>query len=591
MVPLKGNGVYDGSMPLPPNYAGKGNMTPAKLGNETDGLGSGEMAWLKSREFRGTGRANPLPAGGAPMGAGPDRMQELATAAWYENYFRRGFFGATIELHTLPLVNPDDLKLNRTLYRHRALLKDATVLNSIDVASLYNKYFFGVETVNNGLQFTQGKPRATYDGTELEEGYSSGLFVMEKGPFLRGKIVDNSNVVYTDPLRVQKQSLGYEGVLFKADSDVLPQNEGDRLAFAGLYSKMRALGMFNWVPDGVVLSKLESPSGDRMSSTALDARQAQLFNMAVQGPAICTSWTGETEMACMPMDKVFVVIIADIVWKTGAAAAGVGGRNFAAVKASLEANAADSQTAAEPAVEIQAQQEESDLATEFAEYATAFGQYTTTAGEYGSGATKDRPAPKTSEQAVLDKAAALRNQFVWGPNKKDEPTFEAKWDTAAEALKKGATGVKAYMTNFSLRRVTSSFLSQYSHFRGTPGGESRSRCGLRLGTKGGDDSMSEGGGQYIVGGWCIGTVLDNAASRSAIGQQVRTAPSSMALNVNVNVEFWSGNDLYDAYMDVEGTVLPRSRKRSGAAVLPGASRMEAGRVAKAQRVAAAAPPP
>ena len=51
-------------------------------------------------------------------------------------------------------------------------------------------------------------------------------------------------------------------------------------------------------------------------------------------------------------------------------------------------------------------------------------------------------------------------------------------------------------------------------------------------------------GVDIIGGWCVGTVLDNAASRSTIGHQVRNAPASMALSVNVNVEWWSGADLY-----------------------------------------------
>ena len=35
----------------------------------------------------------------------------------------------------------------------------------------------------------------------------------------------------------------------------------------------------------------------------------------------------------------------------------------------------------------------------------------------------------------------------------------------------------------------------------------QSRMGLRLG---------ENGGEYIVGGWCIGNVLDSAASRAAL---------------------------------------------------------------------------
>ena len=44
-------------------------------------------------------------------------------------------------------------------------------------------------------------------------------------------------------------------------------------------------------------------------------------------------------------------------------------------------------------------------------------------------------------------------------------------------------------------------------------------------------------------------MLDKAASRAAIGHQVRSAPASMAININVGVEWWSGDRLHRAYMD------------------------------------------
>ena len=55
-------------------------------------------------------------------------------------------------------------------------------------------------------------------------------------------------------------------------------------------------------------------------------------------------------------------------------------------------------------------------------------------------------------------------------------------------------------------------------------------------------------GQYIVGAWRIGTVLDNAASRAgAPSMGVRTAPSSYAISVNVNVQWVSGDYLFRKY--------------------------------------------
>jgi hypothetical protein len=71
--------------------------------------------------------------------------------------------------------------------------------------------------------------------------------------------------------------------------------------------------------------------------------------------------------------------------------------------------------------------------------------------------------------------------------------------------------------------------------------------GLKLGT-----SISE----YIVGGWCIGTVMDSAASRAAMpdGMSIgpRTAPNTAAINMYVDIEYWSGDKLYRRYANVTG---------------------------------------
>jgi hypothetical protein len=104
-------------------------------------------------------------------------------------------------------------------------------------------------------------------------------------------------------------------------------------------------------------------------------------------------------------------------------------------------------------------------------------------------------------------------------------------------------------------RVTSSFLINNSAVKVDPATgkvDSSSRCGLKIGKNG--DTYT---GEYIIGGWCVGTVLDSAASRSVVGHQVRTAPASMAMNINVGVEWMSGDDLYRRYMDIDNTVQQR----------------------------------
>ena len=186
-------------------------------------------------------------------------------------------------------------------------------------------------------------------------------------------------------------------------------------SLAKLNTKLQSGGVLQWRPDGMVLSKLESPAGDTISSQQLDARQAQLFNIAVQGPALAKSWTGDSKLASMPMDRVFMALVA---------------------------------------------------------------------------------------------------------KKKDNKLSDNK------------------LSDFRIMRTTSSHLVGYS--------ATDDRCGL-------------GDKEVIVGAWCIGTVLDSAASRSTVGSLVRTAPASMALNVNVNVQWWSGDKLHNAYMGTD--VKQRGQKR------------------------------
>jgi hypothetical protein len=66
-------------------------------------------------------------------------------------------------------------------------------------------------------------------------------------------------------------------------------------------------------------------------------------------------------------------------------------------------------------------------------------------------------------------------------------------------------------------------------------------------------------GEYIVGGFCIGTVLDSAASRAALPGQfaVKSDTATYALNVYVKTEWWSGDKLYRCYCDVGKTLEAR----------------------------------
>merc|ERR1712166_1344904 len=82
--------------------------------------------------------------------------------------------------------------------------------------------------------------------------------------------------------------------------------------------------------------------------------------------------------------------------------------------------------------------------------------------------------------------------------------------------------------------------------------EGVSRMGLKL---------SDEVGEYIVGGWQIGNVLDTSASRAAMPNAsnigARTAPNSAALNVNVNISWYSADRLCRSFNNAEGSVRPR----------------------------------
>ena len=89
------------------------------------------------------------------------------------------------------------------------------------------------------------------------------------------------------------------------------RNAGDEMAFAALNKKMTDIGLLDWTPDGIVLSKGAEDPSDKLSDEYFNARDGQLFNNRV-GPAVCTTWTGDSSMETLPLDKVFVVIVADV---------------------------------------------------------------------------------------------------------------------------------------------------------------------------------------------------------------------------------------------------------------------------------------
>ena len=83
-----------------PNMPGRsgGGLNGRPLGQEYDGLESGELAWILGRRFISSYATGPDAGGG---GFGPDRMQRLAYTAWIEAFFHATFGKVVINLAQL----------------------------------------------------------------------------------------------------------------------------------------------------------------------------------------------------------------------------------------------------------------------------------------------------------------------------------------------------------------------------------------------------------------------------------------------------------------------------------------------------------
>ena len=344
----------------------------------------------------------------------------------------------------------------------------------------------------------------TMESSEMRQSPEryQGIFARDVGPFLRGKGVDQSMLQTTTARVLVKDSNDKEWT-----PCLRSRNAGDELAFAALNQQLSDLGMHDWQPDGIVLSKGADDPSDKESDAFFNARDGQLYNVRVQGPAITTTWTGESSMETLPMDRVFCVIVADV-WfdATG-----------------------DAKTALD-----------------------AFNNGTLPA--VGAGGTQLTPSEAYEEfkQGKMEK-----EKLVDTPDK--EKTFLEKGLLAF----KGGNTENTVLTNFRLELSTSSQMINYSHLRHSTTARTvngkRSRMGLKL---------AEEVGEYIVGGWTIGNVMDTSASRgsfpnpgSTVG--VRTAPNTAALNVNVQIGYWDADRMWRTFMNKEGTTTPRYQAFNG----------------------------
>ena len=573
---------------------------------EYDGLRTGELGWILGRRFKqiNTSGQEAEYEKQFVMGSGVDRMQRMASTDWIMAMFQNKLGGRTINLHQVRLGTPLMQSMDSNLKEYASYLAGATALRVPDVTKIIGD----ASSISDEIKGQIGEEKA------------QGVFCADMGPFLRGMQVS------TNAFDIKSND--------KIVHSAMPRNLGDVLAFSGIEAEFRLNNMMDWSPDGIVLSKLESPADDALTSMELDAQQAQLFNMAVQGPAITTTWTSDvrdSKLECQPLDKCFVCIVADLdyltkdqlqdgqqsKWEDATARIDALAASIQADIASLQSNPnMDPVKKAEAMNSLESKiGEANEKAKSLAELVTdnTFGATTfedtikqalkelktaekaenasTTEGKEAievakrnvaiakrnleifssfsiqyklfsdnkyyndkiralrSSAERAKGEEKTRLNALIASEQEAYNKFnadnggypkkVFGNGKEDQDPMTL-WKKKQLDVRTGKQEVvKATLSNFRLMRTTSSHMTNYSHFDPK---NRHSRCGLPL---------SFNKGSYIIGGWCIGTVLDSAASRSTIGTLVRTNPTSMALNLNVNIEWWSGDRLYKHYMDAD----------------------------------------
>ena len=525
------------------------------------------------------------------MGHGVDRMQRLASFEYMARYFAVVLRRVTIQLNTQ--MGDNAANTQRTGLPKSGILQTyapnvqnaATVSNIGDVAQTAAA---AVAAASGGTRAGWANPGTA--GTRKR----MGVFARDIHPFLRGKSLESD---LKDCITGGRNAKGQKH---------LSRSLGDEMAFAWLGHIMATKGIFDWTPDGVVLSK-DHAGPDDQSDRGYDTRLGQLFNMVIQGPAIVTNFVGDYKLKTLPGDKVFVCIVCDVHFDKAALPAGgdyakmvdadVSSTEIqnAAAERDLLLNTFDFPTFLRKSSRgFRQRNADNDANDPKDDFLHNFRLRLSTSSEMindsgvnvaaweagsldqgddaaGTGRTtaqlqatfKDAQDEVFPEDIAADNALKVlekdlgEKQAVFDATPGTDPniaTITAERQAAEDALnaKRGElSGVPTRpgrRTADSKTRVKTladareALAKRLQAESNRPSGNDR--MGLRLG-----NTM----GEYIVGAWCIGTVTDAAASRAALPGQFATKsdPSTYALNVYTKVEWWTGDKLYRNFCDVE----------------------------------------
>ena len=453
-----------------------------------------------------------------PAMVGTERFQQLCSIEYLHEYFKQVLAGKTIKLDEPigDMFNGNAMNNGydvRTTGPYGAL--NASMAEAARAGIGAGKP--GLASLPDGttmLRMPDIAQQMGLDGSAANKapGNYQGIFARDFGPFLKGKGTATELLSCTrDNLPQVFNPEANEPDRYTAQPFSVSRNFGDEVAFSVLDARLLESGLTDWRPDGIVLSKGANDPSDKLSDEFLEARDGQLYNIRIQGPAVGTAWTGERSLEVLPLDKVFVVLVADV-WFNADALSGI--------NASIEPDA-DGKGGRQSA--------------------------TTIAGLMASGIE--------STDDVRD-YHVLRAKYLAQPL--DEEAFKAKQAAAFRGEKESTV-----LANFRVMVSTSSQMINYSTYK-SKGNQFSDTDGKRrrlLGTSRMGLTLSNEVGEYVVGGWQIGNVLDTAASRAAMpaGNQlgVRSMPHTAAMNINVNVSWFSADRLCRSFNNPESTVKQR----------------------------------
>ena len=455
-----------------------------------------------------------------------------------------------------------------------------------------------------------------------DRNFKCGIYARPLSPFLHGRTL----------------LTGMSATLVESEKNYprrMADAMGDHVAFAALEQAMTRVGLLDWRPDGVVNSKLEN-GPDKLADAEYDMKDGMLYNVHVQGPAICSNWCGtEHSRSVVAGDKLFVAIVADSWVNCGTKDTTAGSNPHAHLPASLQkvyaSNVHSAQHAPSPTASSSdlaaAGKVRAEILKSFAKnprvgpapagaqalaafnsmnnsgrellYSKLFGLHEMrTEGTSAKDLSGDRVNPhllcnfrlkyltssemiETSKLQLNDKGGVAMRNGMWPAgsrcglafsrcqiraNQTYDPQLDAWLDLdastaqwagqpgimalACAAYEKNPVAAQKLIDDYPGAGNAQAQRAMLTAFGDDEAAAALTAVGIRAAMRG--PPVGAAVHEVIVGAWHIGTVLDTAASRGS-GRGFASHSYDSAVNLNVSIEWWSGDRLYKNFANKPGT--------------------------------------